>query len=109
MKHKPASLPPKNLPHVASFECSCGTVHNSRDGNIPVGWSQRAGSVFCADCTRTGIASRHIPRPANADKRRLRGEVEELLKQGVALMPPGSIKRVQWTDRVNALLAQQAA
>jgi len=103
MKHKPASLPT-----VASFECSCGTIHNSRDGNIPVGWSQRAGSVFCADCTRTGIASRQIAtRPIHADKLRLRGEVEELLRQGVALMPPGSIKRVQWTDKVNALLAQQ--
>lgn len=48
------------LPHVASFECSCGIIHNSRDSKIPVGWTQSAGTIFCADCTRIGIPVREI-------------------------------------------------
>ncbi len=103
MKQKPASLPT-----VASFECSnCGSIHQNRDALVPVGWTQRQGTIWCADCTRMGIAIRQITRATSTDKLRLRSEVMELLQQGVDLMPPGSIKRVQWTDRVNALLAQQ--
>lgn len=102
MKRKPASLP-----QVASFECACGTIHNSRDGNIPVGWSQRAGSVFCTDCTRQGIASREIRRAAPADKVRMRGEVMALLQQGADLMPKRSPERAAWVRRVNTLIAEQ--
>ena len=56
----PRPAKPATLPQVASFECSCGTIHNSRDGNIPVGWTQSAGTIFCADCTRIGIPVREI-------------------------------------------------
>lgn len=111
MKRSPSSLTSASLPTVASFECSnCGAIHQSRDAQAPVGWTQRPGAIWCADCTRQGIAARQIAAPAqrSADKLRLRGEVMELLRQGVALMPPGSIKRVQWTDQVNQLLAQQS-
>lgn len=102
MTRKPASLP-----QVASFECACGNIHNSRDGNIPVGWTQRAGEVFCADCTRTGIASRRIRRPVVTDKVRLRGEVLELLREGAKLMPKGTAATAAWVQRVNTMLADQ--
>lgn len=102
MTRKPASLP-----QVASFECACGTIHNSRDGNIPVGWSQRAGSVFCADCTRMGISAREIRRTATTDKVRMRGEVMALLQQGADLMPKRSPERAAWVRRVNTLIAEQ--
>lgn len=102
MKRSPASLP-----QVASFECACGNIHNSRDGKIPVGWSQRNGSVFCTDCTRAGIASRQIKRPAPSDKVRLRGEVLELLRQGAKLMPKGTPETAAWVSNVNQLIAAQ--
>lgn len=105
-------LPPASLPQVASFECSCGNMHNSRDGNIPVGWSQRSGEVFCADCTRTGIAARQIKRPlktgiVQTDKVRLRGEVLELLREGAKLMPKGTPETAAWVSNVNQLIAAQ--
>ena len=92
---------------VASFECSCGTVHHADDGQLPVGWSRSAGAVFCADCTRIGIPARRIRRAGNAsaEKVRLRGEVIELLREGQTLMPLGSKGRADWIDRVNMLLA----
>lgn len=101
---------PANLPHVASFECRCGTLHNARDGRLPVGWTQSAGTIFCADCTRTGIASRRIVSPARrastADKVRLRGEVAQLLREGQALMPRSGKQRVEWVDRVTSLMTE---
>lgn len=114
MKRAPAKMPPPKLPNaklpdVASFECSCGTIHQSRDAQLPVGWTRRAGAVWCADCTRAGIASRQIAngRPSPADKVRLRGQVIDLLRQGAELMPMGSIRRAQWVEQVNELLTQQ--
>lgn len=58
---------------VSIFECECGATRQSPDRNIPVGWSARAGGVWCDDCTRTGIASRQLqhgghPRSANRRK-----------------------------------------
>lgn len=102
MKRTPASLP-----QVASFECQCGTIHNSRDGKIPVGWSQRTGEVFCADCTRAGIASGKIQRPSPTDKVRLRGEVLALLRKGAELMPKGTPETAAWVQDVNLLIAAQ--
>jgi len=52
-------------PHPVAFECSCGHVHHAPDRQIPVGWSKRAGHVWCEDCTRAGIAAR-----VSADARR---------------------------------------
>jgi len=104
---------PGTLPHVASFECSCGNIHNAPDAQLPVGWSRRGSKVWCADCTRAGIASRSIasrtvnPRRPSPDKVRLRRQVLALLQEGAALMPPGSAKRVKWVERVNTLLADQ--
>lgn len=95
------------LTAVPSFQCGCGTVHQAADGKLPVGWTQSAGAVFCLDCTRLGIPLREMkPRPdARSDKVRLRGEVIELLQEGANLMPPGAVGRVDWVQRVNALLA----
>lgn len=103
---------PATLPQVASFECKCGTIHNSRDGNIPVGWSQQGGEVFCDDCLLSGTAARRItrrPRSAgnSADKLRLRGEVMELLREGAKLMPKGTAATAAWVQRVNTMLADQ--
>ena len=56
---------------LPSFECGCGQIHNSADGQLPVGWTQRAGTVWCADCTRAGIPTRTIlngTRPRRASK-----------------------------------------
>lgn len=109
MKRAPVTPRPANLPHVASFECGCGTVHNSHDGLLAVGWTRSAGTIFCADCTRAGIASRRIasppPHPSNAEKVRLRGEVAQLLREGQTLMPLNGKKRIDWVDRVNSLMA----
>lgn len=98
---------PAALPHIASFECSCGTVHNSQNGQLPVGWTQRASSVWCADCTRAGIASRNVRRTAQTEKVRLRGEVLDILRSGAALMPLGTSGRAEWVRQVNDLLARQ--
>lgn len=96
------------LPHVPSFECSCGNVHNAPDAQLPVGWTRRGSKVWCADCTRAGIAARTIrPRTPSTDKVRLRSQVLALLQEGAKLMPPGSAKRVAWVDRVNALITEQ--
>jgi hypothetical protein len=105
MKSAPAAFPSVSLPDVASFECSnCGAMHNSRDAQVPVGWTQRPGALWCSDCTRQGIAARQFSRPVPADKVRLRGEVVALLRQGAALMPLGTAKRAAWIERVNQLL-----
>ncbi|WP_298165360.1 hypothetical protein [Novosphingobium sp.] len=48
------------IPNIPAFECGCGTVHNSADGKLPVGWTQRTGQVWCTDCTRLGIPTRTI-------------------------------------------------
>ncbi|NLR72842.1 hypothetical protein HGI47_18360 [Novosphingobium sp. ERN07] len=99
---------PAALPHVASFECTCGNIHHAPDARLPVGWSQRGSKVWCADCTRAGIAARTVkPRRPSPDKLRLRSQVLALLKEGAALMPPGSAKRVNWVSRVNALIDDQ--
>lgn len=45
---------------VPSFECGCGTVYNSADGKLPVGWTQSCGTTWCTDCTRAGIPTRTI-------------------------------------------------
>lgn len=53
------------LPQVASFECrSCETIHQSADGNVPVGWTTRHATAWCADCTRAGIPLRDLRRHA---------------------------------------------
>lgn len=99
--------PPITMPHVPSFECSCGVIHNAPDAQLPVGWSRRGSKVWCADCTRAGIASRTIrPRSASAEKVRLRGQVIDLLQQGASLMPLGTTRRAEWVQQVNELLAQ---
>jgi hypothetical protein len=51
---------PRRAPdaQLLSFECSCGTIHNSPDQQIPVGWSTRHGQVWCFDCTRAGVPQR---------------------------------------------------
>ena len=54
---RPAPKPAK-LFTVATFECGCSTTHHSADGQIPVGWTQRQGIVWCTDCTRLGIPVR---------------------------------------------------
>lgn len=102
MKRSPASLP-----QVASFECKCGAIYNSRDGKIPVGWSQRSGEVFCDDCSRAGIAARQIKRPSVSEKVRLRGEMLELLREGAKLMPKGTPETAAWVSNVNQLIAAQ--
>lgn len=51
-------LPLKTRLILPSFECGCGQIHNSADGQLPVGWTQRAGQVWCSDCTRLGIPTR---------------------------------------------------
>jgi hypothetical protein len=53
----------KHPKQTAVFECQCGTTHNSADGQLPVGWATRHGHVWCADCSRSGIASRQITTP----------------------------------------------
>ncbi|WP_408586558.1 hypothetical protein [Novosphingobium sp.] len=51
------------LPQLASFECGgCGTIHQSPDAEIPVGWSTCRGIASCPDCTRVGIPARTIAR-----------------------------------------------
>lgn len=51
-------LKPARAFTVPAFECGCGQIHNSADGQLPVGWTQRQGTVWCADCTRLGIPTR---------------------------------------------------
>lgn len=101
--------------HTVPFECHCGTVHNSADGKLPVGWTACQGEVWCADCTRAGIASRQIrlrnPHTVRRDKIRLHSAVESLLREGTQLMPrnlasAAGQKRADWVERVNALMAQ---
>lgn len=90
---------------VPSFECQCGEVHRSPEGQLPVGWSVSAGNVFCLACTLAGIPARLLPRrDGRSDRVRLRGEVAELLREGQHLMPPGAAARVDWVRRVKALL-----
>lgn len=55
MRHAPA---PTLTPNI--FECSCGTVHNSGDGRLPVGWSTVGSTAWCLDCTRAGIPAREL-------------------------------------------------
>ena len=64
----PPAAKPAPLPQVASFECSCGTIHNSRDASIPVGWTHSAGAVFCLDCTRQGIPLRQLSKAGRRRK-----------------------------------------
>lgn len=45
---------------VPAFECGCGTVFNAPDGKLPVGWTSCNGTVWCADCTRLGLPTRHV-------------------------------------------------
>lgn len=111
-RYKPSiaktASPRPALTAVPSFQCGCGTLHHAADGKLPVGWTQSAGAVFCLDCTSIGIPLREMKprRPdARSDKVRLRGEVMELLVEGANLMPPGAAVRVDWVQRVNALLA----
>lgn len=56
--------------NVPAFECGCGTVHNSADGKLPVGWTSSCGQVWCADCTRAGIPSRQIASGGHPRRRR---------------------------------------
>lgn len=100
--------PQITMPHVPSFECSCGAIHNAPDAQLPVGWTRRGSKVWCADCTRAGIAARTVrPRKPSAEKVRLRSQVLALLQEGAALMPPGSQKRTAWVKRVNDLITEQ--
>jgi hypothetical protein len=46
---------------LAPFECRCGTLHASPDGQFPVGWTVRGGHAWCEDCTRTSIPQRTLP------------------------------------------------
>lgn len=102
------ALPQVTMPHVPSFECSCGKIHNAPDAQFPVGWTRRGDKVWCDDCTWLGIASRTVrPRKPSPDKLRLRSKVLALLQEGAALMPPGSKKRVAWVKRVNDLITEQ--
>jgi hypothetical protein len=49
---------------VATFDCvSCGTTHHSADAILPIGWTARAGSTWCLDCTRAGIPVRVLREP----------------------------------------------
>ena len=57
---RPAPKRDRRTPDFAVFECDCGTVHNSADGKLAVGWSQCNGTVWCSDCTRLGIPTRTI-------------------------------------------------
>ena len=94
------------LAAIPSFQCGCGTVHHAADGKLPVGWTQSAGAVFCLDCTRIGIPLRQLKlSDGRSDRVRIRGEVLQLLVEGQRLMPPGAQCRVEWVQRVNALLA----
>ncbi|PTR05064.1 MULTISPECIES: hypothetical protein [unclassified Novosphingobium] len=47
----------------APFECRCGTLHASPDGQLPVGWTTRGGNVWCEDCTRAGVPVREATQP----------------------------------------------
>lgn len=121
----PRNHPVPVLPQVATVECQCGTIHNSADGRVPVGWTVSRGEAFCTDCTRKGIPARAItsPRPRQSsaaeigqaesiERVRLRGEAIALLVHGQSLMPLNSKQRVEWIKRVNAMLdtmAQRAA
>ncbi len=115
--HCAPSKPRPPLPHIASVECSCGAIHNSADGCVPVGWTVSRGEAFCTDCTTRGIPARLITHPAlptrkpdnNSTRARLHGEVIALLAEGQALMPTGSKKRAGWVERVNLLLNRVAA
>ena len=60
MRPKPFAGPKIASFECASFECGCGQVHNSADGKLPVGWTQRTGTVWCSDCTRLGIPTRKL-------------------------------------------------
>lgn len=108
----PRPAPHSSWPQVPSIECSCGTIHNSADGRVPVGWTVSRGEAFCVDCTRRGIPGRMLsaPRPAPAkqsgtvERVRLRGEAISLLVKGTGLMPLNSTKRVEWIKSVNKML-----
>lgn len=55
---------PSPMLSVATFECtSCGAQHFSGDALLPVGWTARAGSAWCVDCTRAGIPVRILREP----------------------------------------------
>lgn len=95
---------------VPSFECQCGEIHRCQNGQLPVGWSVSSGTVFCPACTLAGIPARVLPRrDGRSDRVRLRGEVIELLREGQRIMPPGAAARVDWVQRVNALLTNVSA
>ena len=47
----------------ALFECRCGNHHPAADGQLPVGWTTRAGQVWCEDCTRAGVPVREATQP----------------------------------------------
>lgn len=102
-RHKAANF-------VPSFECQCGEVHHSLNGQLPVSWSVSSGTVFCPACTLAGIPARVLPRrDGRSDRVRLRGELIELLREGQHLMPPGAAARMDWVQRVNTLLADVSA
>lgn len=55
----------KPAPSQKTFECDCGTVHQSPDVGVPLGWSTAHGQAWCPDCTTIGIPARELnaPRP----------------------------------------------
>jgi hypothetical protein len=58
-KSVPAPRVPAAALATATFECSsCGATNHSADAILPVGWTARAGSAWCVDCTRAGIPVR---------------------------------------------------
>lgn len=61
-----------NTLQTVPFECQCGTVHNSADGKLPVGWTTRGGQTWCGDCTRLGIPTRELPVTRSRTDRRRR-------------------------------------
>lgn len=65
--------PVRTLPQI-TFECECGTTHNTGDGRLPVGWTTCRGMTWCSDCTRLGIpvrTSRATARGARARRERV--------------------------------------
>lgn len=53
-------MKPARFPTTVPFECSCGTIHNTQDGKLPVGWTTRHGLTWCDDCTLAGVPVRQL-------------------------------------------------